>query len=116
MIHSKSIDVLKTFSKEELKQFSDFVRSPLHNKNKNLIKLFEELKKYHPDYNVENEKLFERVYSGKVYNHDSMKKLTSELLGLAEEYLRFTGLKKENFENEFFFLKVLEYRRLDSLF
>ncbi len=61
MIHSKSIQVLKTLSEEELKQFSDFLRSPFHNKNRSLIKLFDVLKKYHPEYEVENEKVYSKV-------------------------------------------------------
>ena len=47
MIHSKSIRILKTLSKKELKQFGNFVCSPFFNKNRNLIKLFDVLKKYH---------------------------------------------------------------------
>jgi hypothetical protein len=50
MEKSKVIDIFRTFSPDELKRFRDFVHSPFHNKNKNVIRLFEILKKYYPDF------------------------------------------------------------------
>jgi len=48
MIKSKAIQVLKTFSEDELRLFSKFVNSPFHNNNKNLSRLFAYLKKHYP--------------------------------------------------------------------
>ncbi len=46
MQKSKFIDIIKTFSKEELRQFRDFLHSPFHNTNKNVIKIFELIRKF----------------------------------------------------------------------
>ncbi len=116
MIHSKAIDVLKTFSKEELKQFRDFVRSPFHNKNKNLIKLFDALEKYHPGFDAENEKVYSNVYPENLYHHDNLKKLMSEMLRLIDNFLSIAGLKKEKFIHEKFILQELLARNLDDYF
>lgn len=116
MIHSKAIDVLKTFTKEELKQFSDFVRSPFFNKNKNLIKLFDVLEKYHPEFDAENEKVYSNVYTENLYHHDNLKKLMSEMLRLLDNFLCLTGMKKEKFTSERFILQELLTRNLDDYF
>ncbi len=116
MIHSKAIDVLKTFTKEELKQFSDFVRSPFFNKNKNLIKLYDALVKYHPEYEVENEKVYSKVYPFKVYSHDIMKKLMSEVFRVAEIFLSEIHFRKEKFYENKYLLDEYDSRNLDNLF
>ncbi len=116
MIHSKSIDILRTFSKADLKHFSDFVRSPFHNKNKNLIKLFDALVKYHPEYDAENEKIFSKIYPGKVYSHDIMKKLMSELHKLSDIFLSYVGIRKEKFIFKKTLLKELSSRKVDDYY
>ncbi|MFZ1321913.1 MAG: hypothetical protein WAT71_10185 [Ignavibacteria bacterium] len=115
MIHSKVIDILKTFSKEELKQFSEFLHSPFHNKNKNLLILFETLLKYHPDYNADNEIIFQTIYPAKEYSHDSIKKLMSELIKAVESFLSHSGLIKEKFLLNKILLKELSDRKIDNL-
>lgn len=114
MIHSKSLDILKTFTKEELKHFSDFVRSPFFNKNKNLIKLFDELEKSHPEFDAENEKLHSEIYPGKPYSHNNLKKLLSEMLKLTENFLSVTSLQDEVFVHRRSLLKELYKRKLDD--
>ncbi|MDQ3021788.1 MAG: hypothetical protein M3R36_14635 [Bacteroidota bacterium] len=116
MIHNKSIRILKTFSKEELKQFSDFVRSPFHNKNKNLIKLFDILRKYHPEYEFEKEKLYSKIYQGKEYNHNNMKKLMSEMFLISEKFLLQLIIKKETFTVDKYILEEYMNRKLNELF
>jgi len=116
MIHSKSIQVLKTLSKEELKQFSDFLRSPFHNKNRSLIKLYDVLKKYHPEYEVENEKIYSKIYPGKEYNHDNMKKLMSEEFIVLEKFLLELKIKKEKFIADTNLLEEYLQRNLNEIF
>jgi len=116
MIQNKSIQILKTSSKEELKQFSDFVRSPFHNKNKNLIKLFDILRKYHPEYEFEKEKLYSEIYQGKEYNHNNMKKLMSEMFLISEKFLLQLIIKKETFTVDKYILEEYMNRKLNELF
>ncbi len=90
MQKSKLIYLLKTFSKEELKKFDEFVCSPYFNKNSNAGKMFKYITKYSQKY--ESEKLYkENVYlalfPGKAYNIKIMKNLMTALLHLAERFL-----------------------------
>jgi len=116
VIHSKAIDVLKTFTKEELKQFSDFLRSPFHNKNKNLIALFDTIKNYHPEYTVDNALIFTKLYPDKSFNINNIKKLMSEMMKLCERFLTIACMEKEQFVLNKTLLKELSRRSLDEYY
>ena len=54
MLKSSLLEILRTFSKQELIKFEDFVRSPYFNKKENFVKLFLEIKKYSPELSDED--------------------------------------------------------------
>ena len=119
MLKSKFIDIIKTFSKEELRQFRDFLHSPFHNTNKNVIKVFELIRKYPPDFDsplLEKEKLFLKIYPGKKYNDTVMRILSSDLLSLAEEFLSYLRLCKNSFTEKKFLMEELKERKAEGLF
>ena len=61
---SKFVLTIKTLGEDELKAFENWLRSPWCNSNKNLIRLFEQLKKYYPQFKTNKltkEKLFRKV-------------------------------------------------------
>jgi hypothetical protein len=119
MHKSKVIQLLKTFSKEEIKEFRDYVNSPLYNRNKAVMKLYEIARKKYPDFTssfLEKQNLFAKLYPGKPYNDVVMRILISDLLKLAEEYLGFIRFKADHFTSKKFILGELKKRKQDSLF
>lgn len=103
MEKSKLIDVIKTFSKEEIKSFNDFVRSPFFNKEKVLIRLADYLLQYYPLYSspeIEKEKVFSSLYPGKRYNDGLMRNIISDLLKFAEEFLAVSAFRADNIKKE----------------
>ncbi len=119
MLKSKFLDIVKTFSPEELKGFRNFVRSPFHNSNKNVIRVTEIVKKYFPEFKDEHllkENIFMKIYPGKMYNDTVMRILLSDLLKLAEEYLACINLKKNPLEEKKLLLNELDERRIQVLF
>lgn len=116
MLKNKAVKILSTLTREELKQFEEFICSPYFNKNKNLLKLFEVLENYHPGYDVSIEFLHSQVYSGKTFNNSNMKKLMSDMLAICDKFLRQLRFEKEHFQNELFLLREYEERKLDQLF
>ncbi|MBK6537474.1 MAG: hypothetical protein IPG09_06750 [Ignavibacteria bacterium] len=48
MIRSKVIDILRTFSKEDIKKFSDYLASPLFNKREVILNLLISIKSIIP--------------------------------------------------------------------
>jgi len=52
MQNTKIIQFLKCLSKDELREFGKFVRSPFHNNRKDVIRFYDVLKKFYPDFNI----------------------------------------------------------------
>lgn len=119
MHKSKFIDIIRTFSPEELKNFRDFIHSPFHNKNKKVRILFEIVKKFAPKYEsdeLQKRRVFKLLYPGKEYNDIVMRILLSDLLKLSEEYLTQINYSSRPLEAKKFLLDELKTRKLDRLF
>lgn len=119
MLKSKVIDVFKALSADELKRLRDYIRSPYHNKNKNVISMFEIIRKYAPDFNNENiskEKLFAKIFPGKEYNDTVMRILLSDIMRLAEDFLVYKQVEKSETDYNTYLLKDFMERKIDKLF
>lgn len=116
---SKFIQLIKTFSEVELKDFDLWLQSPWGNSNKNLIKLLDKLKKYYPDFNNEKltkEKLFKQILPKGKYSDRRMNNLLSEGFLAAERFLVFNNLtQNQNLQKD---LLTQEYqnRHLEDWF
>jgi hypothetical protein len=123
MLNSKLIDILKSYSHEEIKKFSEFLISPFHNKNKKAVKLFNYISKYHPGYenkNLTKEKLYELIFgeenpTGK-YNDASVRNLLSDLMILSEKFLAYINFEKDKFHFNERILRELGFRKLSGVF
>lgn len=119
MVKSKFLDIVRTFSKEELKEFRGFIASPVYNTNKNVIKIYDIVRKQKPGFNspvLEKEELFKVIYPGKKYNDTVMRILSSDLLSLSEEFITFKRFSEYSFDKSKYLLEELKDRNLGSLF
>lgn len=115
---SNLADILKALNKSELKEFSDFLRSPYFNKNKNTVKLFDSLMREKTNFvpgNPAKKKIYERIYGKKKYNDSSYRVLNHNLTALAKEYLTIKQFRsnKELYNSEL--NTVLYSRKIYSL-
>jgi hypothetical protein len=119
MQKSKIVNVLKTFSEDEMKRFSDFISSPYFNSNQSPVRLFNALKKYYPDFDssgVTKETLYKKLFEGEKYNDQVMRNLSSQLLKLSKEFLSYEAYKNEPDTKELNLLNELKNRSIDSIF
>ncbi|MGH2575806.1 MAG: hypothetical protein ACRDFC_08930 [Ignavibacteria bacterium] len=119
MENSKLIQLLKSLSLEEFRRFGQFVSSPFFNRLKNVIKFYEVLKKYYPEFSNRNliaEKVFIKIFPEETFKYAKMKNLESDLLKLCEEYLSFIGFRENRYETDKFLLTELRKRKLIKLF
>ena len=68
MKNTKLIQLLGTFTTAEMNELGKFVRSPFHNESPKMIKLYDALKKYHPDFENKKftkENIFSMIYSSR---------------------------------------------------
>lgn len=97
MQSSKLINLLKTFSKDEMKKFEEFVSSPYFNKNSNTLKLLRYIEKYSGNYEsikLKREEAYSKIFPGKSFNNKIMKNLMGELLKHGWKFLEQYGYEK----------------------
>jgi len=102
MINYKAIDILRTFTKEDLKRFKDFLRSPFFNKSGKLAKFYDSLIVFYPEFNskfLKEEKLLKRVNPDLPFNKSTMLNLFSDLAKAAEKYFIQLGIQKNETES-----------------
>lgn len=100
MPKTSCIQILSTFKKVELREFSRFVYSPFFNGRRETAVYFKAIKKFYPEFNSKNftnEKIFAAVYPTKEYDIRIIRRLNSYLLKLIELYLSYKGLKSDMF-------------------
>ncbi|MEO8664049.1 MAG: hypothetical protein ABI462_01020 [Ignavibacteria bacterium] len=118
MLKSSLLEIIRTFTKEELKSFEDFVRSPYFNKKENVIKLFFEIKKYAPNFTEEKlkkEKVWKALFPKAKYNYGILKNIIHDLNKLAEKFIRLECSEKYEIKTEIDLLEPLFERNILDL-
>ncbi|GJM34407.1 MAG: hypothetical protein DHS20C18_34080 [Saprospiraceae bacterium] len=116
---SKFVQLLKTFDVATLKSFENWLRSPWCNTNKNLIRLLDQLKKYHPEFEnkkLTKEKLFHKVLPQGKYSARRMNNLLSEAYLAGEKFLIFQRLSMDQTTQADFLIQEWQGRYLDDWF
>ncbi|MBS1519169.1 MAG: hypothetical protein JSS91_13875 [Bacteroidetes bacterium] len=119
MIKSNLIPVLKSFSKKELNEFEKFLNSPFFGCKKFVLNYYKVLIKHYPEFKEEDigkEKLFGIVYKDRKYNDALNRRIVSDLLRFAEEYMTYINFKRERFMTTRCTLNELRSRKLEKLF
>jgi hypothetical protein len=100
MIKNKTFSLLSRLSKDEIKQFTEFVSSPFFNKRTDVIKLAEYLESIYPSFTeeyVSEEKIYRVVFGEGSCSTQVVKNLASRLQTLLEKFLMQLGLEKDRF-------------------
>ncbi len=119
MHNSTLIEILRTLSQKEMKEFNDFICSPFFNKNANIIKLFNHLRKYHPAFSsksIQKEYVYEKLFDREEYNDGFMRLIMYQLGKLAEDYLAYVHANKEPLKSAISLLSELNERKLEKIF
>jgi hypothetical protein len=122
MKDTKLVEILKTFSEDEMKEMKKFVASPFH-RTRDLEDLFNVLRPFYPSFSdkkLTNEYVFSKLFPGKKFGDrksDSLlKTLTSELFNQCKEFLIQIGLQEKENYRRYFLLNQLRKRKLLSEF
>ncbi len=100
MINSKLINVLRTFSKSEMKEFEKFAASPYFNKGRNYLPFLKQITKFYPKFDntrLTPEFLYSKLYPGKSFNKQIIWNLTSTMMNMVEDYLAISSARKNKF-------------------
>ncbi|MBK8981359.1 MAG: hypothetical protein IPM38_03305 [Ignavibacteria bacterium] len=119
MIKIKILEILEKLSPEELKEFSDYLNSPLFNKRKIIAGLFDVYKNYYPgfdDTGFVKEKVFAKLFPKRDYNDTVFRNLNSLLLSHAENFLSLKNYLKDPALIKNHLLSELNSKNIFSLF
>lgn len=117
--HFTIVKILKSFSPKEINEFEKLLNSSFFNNHSTVATLFEELKKYYPDFSdkkVTKEYLFHIVNKGKKYDDKLLRKYLSRINKLAEEYLNILCLRSEKGRKELNILTQLSKRDINEVY
>ena len=110
------VEILSKFSQKEIREFSEYVKSPFFNKNQGIIKLNNYLRLKYPAFEkseTEKKIVFAEIFPGVKYNDGFMRTLIFGLSALAENFLSYTRYKNTYYKDKTFLLYELNDRHLD---
>ena len=123
MQKSKLISLLKTFSKEEMKDFGKFISSPYFSSGRNLLPFYTIIKKHYPEFNqpsFSEEKIFQRLFKNEKYSDKKSRHkfsvIVSEMYSMTEKFIQAESFFKESVYKDILLLKELEHREALDLF
>lgn len=120
MQNTKILQLFKAIKEGELREFTQFLKSPFYNRNQRVVSLYEYLKKHKN--NLEGTKLdkeyaFKRLFpKGEKYADWKMRELMSDLSKLIEEYFIVKEAQNNQLEREMLLIKSFEKRHVDDYF
>jgi hypothetical protein len=115
----KLINILRTFSKSEMKEFEKFISSPFFNKGRNCIPFFNQLKKFYPKFDNDKmtpEYIYSKLYPGKKFNKQVLWNMTSQMLAMTEDFLMYISVRKNKFVREHQISQEFLERRLSAYY
>ena len=109
--------VLKKLTKQQLKRFEDYLKSPYFNKKKIILNFWELIKPYAPEFDIsdtQKEAAYFSVFK-KPYNDSNFRNLCSDLLQLLLDYLMIDNFESKEFAKQEYKLNALSNLKLIDL-
>lgn len=117
MVKSSLLEILKTFSLKEYRDFGEYINSPFFNKNEAVVKLYDYIRLDFPDMNsdkFEKEKVFGEIFPKVEYNDGFMRTIMFNLTQLAEDFLAYNNYKNRGVYESLHLINELNNRLLDK--
>ncbi len=120
MDKSKLVEMLRTLSTDEMKEFSKYMESNTSfRKTGGVFAMFNYLKKHHPEFpakKIDKEVVHKKIFKGEKKFNRRFFDLMSQLYKTLEDFLVLKKLEEKEIERNFLLLEVLKERKLDNLF
>lgn len=109
------IQLLEVLDNSEIRQFKQFLDSPIFNNNKKIKAFFQLILKYHPNYHtsrLNQEYIFKKLFPEKAFNEKMLRQLFSRCRKMIEEFLIQIQLEQE--DKNLLLQKALKKRNLNK--
>ena len=115
----KFIRILKTLTTKELNGFREFIECAYFNKNDKLVKFYDYILKFKPDFESRNftkEKLFKFTFGKEEFDYAKLKHYFNYAFELLEDYIIYNQTIKNEKERDFTLLRFYRERKLNNYF
>lgn len=119
MINSSLLEIFRTLDKKELVRLDELIRSPYYNKRSAVIKFWDAVKEYAPEFNaaeLSHENIYDKIFPGKKFNYGTLKNLIYDMTKLAEVFLELERANQKPLQRYENLLEILLIRGLNSHF
>lgn len=118
MSDGKLIQVIKSFSKSQLRQIDRFIHSPSHNEHEGVKRLFGYFRSLNEitEPAITREKLFAAAYPESLFDDKRLRHVCSYLLTVLQDYLVFKALEQQPVDKQVLLLKEFRGRHLEKPF
>jgi hypothetical protein len=106
--------LLRTFSKEEFREFGKFIASPFFAKGRNVVPLYRYMKKYYPEFDspkMTHEEAFSKIFPGKKFSLQVLRNHLTAMQKMCEEYLVTKGFSEKIKQRDIILLEELRNRK-----
>ena len=119
MQNTSFLEIMRVLDKEELKRFDAFLNSPYFNTRNHVIKLFNVIKKYAPDFSdssLDKEEVWKKIFPEKEYNYGILKNIIYDITKLTERFLEVEELSNNEIQRMKNLLRKLGDKRQENIF
>lgn len=119
MENSQLVVILRSLSKSEFREFGRFVQSPYFNNRDEVIRLYDVLKAYYPQFNSKHltkQEIFGAIYPEKKFSDVLMRKLLSLMINQAMSFLAISGLQENELNYNVVLVDKLREKKLNHAF
>ncbi len=120
MRNFKIFQIISAFSKEELKEFEYFIKSPYLTSSRDYSNMLKTIYTFNNDpeklQEISNEKFYAMVFPGKAYSNKTLRNRLNELTAIAKKFIVQKALESNKPQSDFLLLKGLKDRKLYGIF
>jgi len=119
MKKSKLVVLLKSLTPQEFKQFHKYIRSPFFTQSKDVLKLYNYLRKHYPNFdsaNLNRETIFAKLYPNEKFNGSRLRNLILKITKILEDFLIYINFKQDTFQKEKVLAEIYGKRNLNVIF
>lgn len=117
MNNTSLIQLLKTFSKDEIERFGSFVGTEYFNRKSAVTKLWNEIYPFQPEFDsphMTREYIYTRVFPENDFNYGTLKNLVYELTMLAKKFIELEHYSAKKIECNLNLIEALMERRVTA--
>lgn len=119
MVNSKLVQLLKSLSAAEFRQFNKFIRSSFFTNSELVLKLYEYLRKHYPDFDspkLTRERVYSHLFPKSPFNAAKLRDFSFKLTKILEDYLIYLEMNQDDFQKKKLLTHIYGKRNLNVIF